>query len=75
MPDQDLYDITIVGGGPAGLFAAFYSGLREMKTKIIEYQPQLGGKVHVYPEKIVWDVGGLPPLPGSELIEYMVAQG
>lgn len=75
MHDQDLYDITIVGGGPAGLFAAFYSGLREMKTKIIEFQPRLGGKVHVYPEKMIWDVGGLTPVPGAQLIEQLVAQG
>ena len=33
---KELFDITIIGGGPAGLYSAFYSGLREMKTKIIE---------------------------------------
>ncbi len=75
MDNDQLYDVTIIGGGPAGLFSAFYSGLREMKTKIIEYQPQLGGKVHVYPEKIIWDVGGLTPTPGAKLIEQLVRQG
>ncbi|MEI3611273.1 NAD(P)/FAD-dependent oxidoreductase [Pseudogracilibacillus sp. SO30301A] len=70
-----LYDITIVGGGPAGLFAAFYAGLREMKTKIIEADSKLGGKVHVYPQKMVWDVGGLTPLTGRELIEQSIEQG
>lgn len=75
MHDKELFDVTIVGGGPAGLFAAFYSGLREMKTKIIEFQPHLGGKVHVYPEKMIWDVGGLRPVPGSQLIEQLIAQG
>lgn len=75
MQAEALYDVTIIGGGPAGLYAAFYSGLREMKTKIIECQPQLGGKVHVYPEKMIWDVGGLTPLPGAKLIEQMVEQG
>ena len=53
MKPEELYDVTIIGGGPAGLFSAFYSGLREMKTKIIEFQPYLGGKVHVYPEKMI----------------------
>lgn len=72
---EELYDVTIIGGGPAGLFAAFYSGLREMKTKLIEYQPELGGKVHVYPEKMIWDVGGLTPILGEKLIEQMVEQG
>ncbi|RCW76977.1 NAD(P)/FAD-dependent oxidoreductase [Saliterribacillus persicus] len=75
MNSEQIYDVTIIGGGPAGLFSAFYSGLREMKTKIIEYQPFLGGKVHVYPEKLIWDVGGMTPVTGAKLIEQMVQQG
>lgn len=72
---NELFDVTIVGGGPAGLYAAFYSGLREMKTKLIECQPRLGGKLHVYPEKMIWDVGGHVPISGGELIQHLVAQG
>ncbi|MGE7919277.1 NAD(P)/FAD-dependent oxidoreductase [Viridibacillus sp. NPDC093762] len=72
---EELYDVTVIGGGPAGLYSTFYSGLREMKTKIIEYQPYLGGKLHVYPEKMIWDVGGHKPLPGEQLIEQLVEQG
>lgn len=75
MNTNQIFDVTIVGGGPAGLFAGFYSGLRELKTKIIEFQPFLGGKVHVYPEKMIWDVGGLTPVTGTQLIEQVVAQG
>ncbi|MGE6258300.1 NAD(P)/FAD-dependent oxidoreductase [Heyndrickxia sporothermodurans] len=75
MNSEQLYDVTIIGGGPAGLFSAFYSGLREMKTKIIEYQPFLGGKVHVYPEKMIWDVGALTPVTGEQLINQLVQQG
>lgn len=75
MASDQVFDVTIVGGGPAGLYAAFYSGLRGMSTKIIESQPFLGGKVHVYPEKMIWDVGGLPPVSGAQLIEQMVGQG
>src|SRR5699024_7932960 len=73
--EKELYDVTIIGGGPAGLYAAFYSGLRGMKTKIIEYQEELGGKIHVYPEKMVWDVGGVPPVSGEVLMEQPVEQG
>ncbi|MHA6260949.1 NAD(P)/FAD-dependent oxidoreductase [Sporosarcina sp. CAU 1771] len=75
MGEQDLFDVIVVGGGPAGLYSTFYSGLREMKTKIIEYQPQLGGKVHVYPEKMIWDIGGLIPISGEALIDQLVTQG
>ncbi|PFK36719.1 thioredoxin reductase [Bacillus cereus] len=75
MNQEELFDVTVIGGGPAGLYSAFYSGLREMKTKIIEFQPQLGGKIHVYPEKMIWDIGGLPPVTGAKLINQLVEQG
>ncbi len=75
MKEQDVFDVTIIGGGPAGLYAAFYSGLRGMKTKIIEFQPHLGGKIHVYPEKMIWDVGGVTPTTGAKLIEQLIEQG
>lgn len=75
MKQEELLDMTIVGGGPAGLYAAFYSGLREMKAKIIEYQPFLGGKIHVYPEKMIWDIGGITPAPGEKIISQLVEQG
>ncbi|PPA69586.1 NAD(P)/FAD-dependent oxidoreductase [Jeotgalibacillus proteolyticus] len=72
---NDLYDVTIIGGGPAGLYSAFYSGLRGMKAKILEYQPNLGGKVNVYPEKMIWDAGGMPPVTGAKMVEQMIEQG
>ncbi|MDR7318840.1 NAD(P)/FAD-dependent oxidoreductase [Brevibacillus nitrificans] len=75
MEQHDLFDVTIIGGGPAGLYSTFYSGLREMKTKLIEFQPHLGGKIHVYPEKMIWDVGGQTPITGAKLIEQLIAQG
>ncbi|MDQ0225573.1 thioredoxin reductase (NADPH) [Metabacillus niabensis] len=71
---EELFDVTIIGGGPAGCYSAFYSGMREMKTKIIDFQPNLGGKVHVYPEKMIWDVGAVTPVTGEQLIKQMVQQ-
>ncbi len=75
MPAGECFDVTIIGGGPSGLYSAFYSGLREMKTKLIEAQPHLGGKIHVYPEKTIGDVGGVPPITGAKLIEQLIEQG
>lgn len=74
MGEQQVFDVTIIGGGPAGLYSAFYSGLREMKTKIIEFQPKLGGKIQVYPEKMIWDVGALTPISGARLMEQLIKQ-
>lgn len=72
---QNIYDVTVIGGGPAGLFSTFYAGLREMKTKIIDGQDKLGGKVHLYPQKMIWDIGGTEPIPAQQLIEKSIKQG
>lgn len=74
MPNNHIYDVTIIGSGPAGLFSAFYAGLRELDTKIIEGTGELGGKVKIYPQKMVWDVGGLKPVTGQTLIEDSIEQ-
>ncbi|WP_107839927.1 NAD(P)/FAD-dependent oxidoreductase [Metasolibacillus meyeri] len=71
---KEMYDVTIVGGGPAGLFTAFYSGMRDLKTKIIECSDQLGGRVLIFPEKMIWDIGGMPPILGGQLIEQLIEQ-
>lgn len=70
-----MEDVTIIGGGPAGLFASFYSGLRGMSVRIIDVQDKLGGKMQVYPEKIIWDIGGVAPKPCYQVIEDMIQQG
>ncbi|QAA23691.1 NAD(P)/FAD-dependent oxidoreductase [Sporolactobacillus terrae] len=71
----DLYDVTIIGGGPSGLYTAFYSGMRALKTKIIEAKSDLGGLVtHFYPKKTIYDVGGIPSIKGAQLIEHLNRQ-
>lgn len=70
-----LFDVTIIGGGPIGLFTAFYCGMREMETKIMEYLPFLGGKVsYFYPEKTIRDIGGIPAIIGEDLIKQLEEQ-
>lgn len=70
----ELYDVTILGGGPAGMYTAFYSGIRELKTKVIDAQDQLGGTLLYYSDKMVWDVGGIPPITGKQLTEHLIQQ-
>lgn len=72
---ERTYDITIIGGGPVGLFAAFYAGLRGMTVKIIESLSELGGQPAVlYPEKVIYDIPAYPALTGAELTQKLIEQ-
>ncbi|MCH5465393.1 NAD(P)/FAD-dependent oxidoreductase [Levilactobacillus tujiorum] len=65
----ESYDITIIGGGPVGMFAAFYAGMHNAKTQVIESLAELGGQVNaLYPEKTILDVAGFPGVKGRDLI-------
>ncbi|AOZ93736.1 NAD(P)/FAD-dependent oxidoreductase [Paenibacillus crassostreae] len=70
----ELYDVTIIGGGPAGMYTAFYSGMRDLKTKLIEAKDELGGRMLIYPEKMIWDVGGVPPTRCHNLVGQLKEQ-
>lgn len=73
--DQKIYDITIIGGGPIGIFTAFYGGMRQASVKIIESLPQLGGQLSaLYPEKYIYDVAGFPKVRAQELINNLKEQ-
>jgi thioredoxin reductase (NADPH) len=75
MAESDIYDITIIGAGPTGLFAAFYAGMRGMKTKIIEALPEAGGQLAVlYPEKFIYDVPGHPKVLAKDLVKLLIEQ-
>lgn len=73
--DQTIYDITVIGGGPTGLFTAFYGGMRNATVKIIESLPQLGGQLTaLYPEKFIYDVAGFPKIRARELVDNLKEQ-
>ncbi|MGM9950321.1 MAG: NAD(P)/FAD-dependent oxidoreductase [Lysinibacillus sp.] len=75
MIQEELYDITVIGGGPVGLFTAFYGGMRQVKVKIIESLPELGGQLSaLYPEKYIYDVAGFPKVRAQDLIEGLKKQ-
>lgn len=73
--EKKIDDITIIGGGPVGLFTAFYGGMRQAKVKIIESLPQLGGQLTaLYPEKFIYDIAGFPKVRAQELVENLKEQ-
>ena len=42
---NDIYDLLIIGGGPAGLSASIYAGRAKLNTLIIE-KSEIGGQVN-----------------------------
>ncbi len=76
MAEQELKDISIIGGGPTGLFGAFYAGMRGASTRIIDALPALGGQLMaLYPEKYIFDVAGFPKVLAKDLVRDMAEQG
>src|SRR6266550_9343129 len=69
-------DIAIIGGGPTGLFASFYAGLRQMSVKILDSLDVLGGQlITLYPEKLIYDVAGFPKVLAKDLARNLIEQG
>ncbi len=69
---NDIYDLIIVGAGPAGLAAALYAGRARMKALLIEKSKD-GGKIVVTSEVENYP-GGIDGETGSTLTQRMSQQ-
>jgi len=71
----EIRDITIIGGGPTGMFAAFYAGMRGATARIVDALPELGGQLAaLYPEKYIFDVAGFPKVLAKDLVASLAEQ-
>lgn len=69
---QKIYDVLIIGAGPAGLAAALYTGRSRMSTLVIEKEKD-GGQIVITAEIDNYP-GSLPEESGPSLIERMKNQ-
>jgi thioredoxin reductase (NADPH) len=65
-----MYDIVIIGGGPAGLSAAITARARNKEVLVVSNKPQ---ESPLAKSKIVDNYPGLPGISGLALLERMVA--
>src|SRR5512138_1444190 len=73
--EPEIYDITIVGAGPVGLYGLYYTSMRGMKAKIVDSLPQVGGQLMaLYPEKYIYDVPGFRKVLAKDLIRNLEDQ-
>jgi ferredoxin/flavodoxin---NADP+ reductase len=72
---SEIRDITVIGAGPVGLITAFWAGMREASSQIIDSLPDLGGQLTtLYPEKWIYDVPGHPRVLAKDLVEMLRQQ-
>jgi len=67
-----LYDVVIIGGGPAGLAAGQYAARGKLKTIILDKSPTAGALA--YSSRIENYPGLTRPIPGKELLDIMRKQ-
>ena len=68
---MSIYDIVIIGGGPAGLTAAIYAGRANKKALVIE-KGTFGGQITSSPK--VENIPGFASVSGNEFAEQLIAQ-
>ena len=72
---DEVRDITIIGSGPVGLSTAFWAGMRNASSRIIDSLPDIGGQcTTLYPEKWIFDVPGYPRVLAKDLVEQLRVQ-
>ncbi|MFZ5969812.1 MAG: thioredoxin-disulfide reductase [Bacillota bacterium] len=69
---ENLYDVVIIGAGPAGLAAGLYAARAKMKTLVLE-KDKVGGQI-VTTNEVANYPGSIPHATGPSLIARMVEQ-
>jgi thioredoxin-disulfide reductase len=64
-----IYDLIIIGGGPAGITAGIYAGRQRMKTLLVT--KEFGGQMSKKATEVC-NYPGFPRISGAELIEKFV---
>jgi len=69
-----MYDVVIVGAGPAGLTAGIYAQTKRLSSVVLEAKGIGGQLTHLYPHKSIHDFPSYTDIVAHELAQKMAAQ-
>ena len=69
-----IYDVCVIGGGPAGIFSAYYSASRGLKTILLEADDKLGGRMHYFLDYPLYDIPGLFGIRAQTYLDGLLHQ-
>lgn len=72
---QRKFDLAIIGGGPAGLYALFWARYHGLETAIFEASSRLGGQIRLlYPNVLLHRIPGYRTIRGDQFIDLLLNQ-
>lgn len=70
-----MKDLTIVGAGPVGIYAATYAALRKMSVNLIDSMSNVGGQLTaLYGDKYIYDLPGYDKIKANDFIASLMNQ-
>lgn len=69
-----MFDLIIVGSGPAGLYAGYLAKMHNLKFKLIEASKEVGGQMVLFKDKPVYDMPGQNNVDGKEVLSSLLEQ-
>jgi thioredoxin reductase (NADPH) len=75
MGDSPFRDITVIGAGPAGMYAVFCAAMQDLGCHLVDALPELGGQLAaLYPDKPIYDLPGFPDILAGQFCEHLKQQ-
>jgi len=72
--EEELYDLSIIGAGPAGLSASTFARAKNLTTLVLEADRAGGQLIALYPKKQVYNFPGFVETTAEEFAQKLIRQ-